>query len=229
MPAFKLAVVNEASLPDAEVAAFVFAADEYIGKWLAAFWPEVVGTTIRCAPPGSTADDEAQIVLAPNTTLANSLGYHEKSPSGLPIGIVELDACLKYNEPWTIAGTHEIGELLINPVLDRFVTVGSRQYPVEIADPATSDSFEMDGVRVANSVTPAWWGLAASADSRFDIMGLVHQALPTIPHRGWLEWSENGVYSSAYGPDIAPDHIAYMNARRGRRWRLRQLSVNAAQ
>jgi hypothetical protein len=219
--AFKLAVVNEAALPDADVAAFVAAAEEWIGKWLAPFWPEVAGSTIRTATPGTVAAEEAQIVLAPTTTMANSLGYHEKSPSGLPIGIVELDACLKYGVAWTIAGTHEIGELLINPALDRFAAAGSRQYPVEIADPVTSDSFAIGGVMVSNAVTPAWWDPAAPPGSRFDIMALVTQPLPEIPHRGWLEWSENGVYSSAYGTDMAPNHIAYMRARHGRRWRLR--------
>lgn len=71
MPAFKLAVVNEAGLPDTEVLPFVAAADEWIGKWLAPCWPEVAGSTIRSAPAGATLADEAQIVLAPNTTLAN--------------------------------------------------------------------------------------------------------------------------------------------------------------
>jgi hypothetical protein len=221
MPAFSLAVINEAAIADAEVGAFVASAQEYIDKWLAAFWPEVAGSTIRAAPFGGASASEAVLTLAPNTTLANSMGYHDKTSAGLPQGIVELDSCLRYGVAWTIAASHELAELLVNPKLDRFAAVGDRSYPLEIADPTTAGTFAIGTVMMSNFSTPAYWDAAWPAGSRFDAMNQVRAPLPTIPHDGWLEWSESGVYASAYGADMTPEMIVYMRSRKGRRWRWR--------
>lgn len=229
MPAFNIAVVDEGgslSPGDDAVAAFAAALQVYNDDWLAAFWPEVRGTTVMVAQPGKIPPGAVPLVLAPTTTMANSAGYHN-DPDGQPVGIVELDAVQRYGMDWTVAASHEFGELLINPKLDQFVQVGDAWYPKEIADPVTSDSFAVNafaasGVMMSNFATPAFWNPAAPAGSRFDAMALATAPLPTIPHRGWLEWSTGGQpYQSAYGPDIAPDMIAYMNAKEGRRRLLR--------
>lgn len=221
MTAFALALVNQASVDDSEIAAFLPAASEFIAKWVAAFWPETMGSTIRAVPDGEQpGSGEVPITLAPNTTLANSLGYHNYQ-DGSPLGIVELDACRLYNEPWTIAATHEITELLVNPDLARFTTIEGRSYPIEVADPVTGLHFDINGVAVSNFSTPSWWGLAS--DTRYDAMAQVTRPLPTIPHLGWLEWSEGGTYTSAYGSDLPDAKIAYMKTRDGRRARIRKL------
>lgn len=220
--AFALAVVNEASVPQADIDAFVPAAREFIQQWLTAFWPDVAGTTIRAVPPGASAiTTEAAIILAPNTTQAGSLGYHDKTAAGLPTGIIELDSCRRYGVPWTIAATHEIAELLIDPFLTEFVDVATRSYPKEIADPTTAGHFMIGSVPVANVTTPAYWDPHSPAGSRFDLMGLVKAPLPAIPEKGWLEWCEGGEYSNAWGPQMPAQHIAYMAERHGRRWRRR--------
>lgn len=223
MPAYKLAVINEASVDAGEVDAFVAGASIWVLQYLAQAWPEVAGTTIRAVPAGQAANsDEAQIVLAPNTTLANSLGYHTWTDAGLPTGIVELDACRQYNQPWTIPGTHEIGELLINPRVGEYVYAGTFQYPKEICDPVTSDRMTVGAIQAANAVTPAWFDQMAPASSQFDLLGNVHAPIPHIPRGGWVEWWDGSGWQNAWGSDISPDMLAYMNHRRGRRYTMRQ-------
>lgn len=218
MPAYKLAVVNHTSVPQADVDAFAVAAQRWVSQYLASAWPEVNGTSVRSVPPGGQpAGDEALIVLAPNTTLANSLGYHDWTQAGLPMGIVELDSCQKYNVPWTIPGTHEIGELLINPRVANYVAVGNLWYPKEICDPVTSDRFQIGAVSVANAVTPAWFDQQAPAGSRFDLMGTARAPIPAIPAGGWLEWWDGQSWQNAWGQQIAPEILGYMQERRGRR------------
>ena len=221
MPSLKIAVINEASVAQADVDAFVDGASQWVTQKLASFWPEVADTTIRAIAAGVSPDsDEAQLVIAPNTTLANSLGYHNWTGSGQPVGVVEMDACRTYNQPWTIPGTHEIGEMLINPQLADYTYVGSFAYPKEICDPVTSDRMEIGGILAANAVTPAWFNQLAGVDSQFDLLGNVHAAIPQIPKGGWVEWWDGNGWQNAWGAEMAPDMLAYMNARRGRRYRM---------
>jgi hypothetical protein len=231
MPAFQIAIVNNADVDPNDLAAFVAAAPQWLAR-VQQYWPEVTGTTFRVVPAGeSPASTEAQLVLAPNTTLANSLGYHtENSWMGPPVGIVELDACKTYNVPWTVTATHEIGELLINPKIDQFISVNNLSYPKEIADPVTGDQFlSLGGVAVSNVVTPAWFDTSAPAGSVFDLLGLANAPIPTIPAHGWLEWKDAaGNWNSQYGPNVAPDAVAFMTMKKGRRSALRNADASAA-
>jgi hypothetical protein len=222
MPAYKLAVINHTDLTPDDIDAFAGAAAQWVTRLLQ-YWPEVNGTSVRAVAPGaSPASDEAWIVIAPNTTVADSLGYHEWTPSGLPTGIVELDACRSNNVPWQVPGTHEIGELLINPRLDQYVAVGDFWYPKEICDPVTSDQFQIGAVPVANAVTPAWFDRLSPTTSQFDMLGNVHAPIPLIPRGGWVEWWDGSSWQNAWGAAIAPTMTAYMNARRGRRYTMRR-------
>lgn len=225
MPRFDIAVVDEAGISAEEVSDFAGAAEEYIGQWLAAFWPEVQGSTVRMTDSTSSTG-EVQLVLAPTISHAGTLGYHDDNASGLPVGIVELEACRQSNWSWQIAASHELAEMLVNPQLDRYARISGydRRYPIEIADPVTSESFLVGQVPMSNFTTPAFWNLASG--NRYDAMGLVHSPLPTIPSKGWLEWAENHSgqwqWANAWGAELTPGMIAYMRDRQGRRFRLRQ-------
>jgi hypothetical protein len=221
MPAYKLAVFNHSDVPQLEIDGFLGAARQWLTR-LAQYWPEVNGTTIRAVPAGeNAASDEAWLVIAPNTTVADSLGYHQWTVSGLPTGIVEMDACRQHNVAWTIPGTHEIGELLINPRLDQYVAVGNFWYPKEICDPVTSDQFSIGPVAVANAVTPAWFDRLSPITAQFDLLGNVHAPIPQIPKGGWVEWWDGQTWQHAWGAEIASSVLAYMNSRRGRRFEMR--------
>lgn len=224
MPAFQVLIVNTAGIDPNEVTAFVPVAYQWLAR-VQQYWPEVAGTTFQIVPaiPDDQAPNQALLEIAPNTTLANSVGYHnEASWDGPPIGIVEMDACQLYGVPWTVAATHEIGEMLINPKLDQFIPFNGLSYPKEIGDPVTGDQFPIDNIAVSNVVTPAWFVPNAPAGSVFDVMGLVTAPIPTIPTNGWLEWKDAaGNWSSQYGPNMAPAMVTYMNSRQGRRFTLR--------
>jgi len=222
MPAYKLAVINHTDLSVTDITNFVEAAREWVGR-LAHYWPEINGTSVRAvAADASPAKDEAWVVIAPNTTLADSLGYHEWTPAGLPTGIVELDACRQNGVPWQVPGTHEIGELLINPRLDKYTAVGYFWYPNEICDPVTSGQDSIGGVPVANAVTPAWFDRMSPTTEKFDLLGHVHAPIPQIPKGGWLEWWDGNSWQNAWGADITPQMRSYMNTRRGRRYEMRR-------
>ena len=218
----RIVVVNQGGVPVDEVAHFVGVAQTWLETYVRPCWPkEAAGSVITMASGAMHGD--APLVLAPNTTIANSLGYHTRMKDGSPISIVELDACRRYNQPWTIAATHEIAEMLVNPALDRFVQADGKNWPLETADPVTSYDFPIGGVRVANVTTPTFWGLLGPVGV-YDVMRKVAAPLSgpsSIPHGGWMEWEEGGSYRNAWGADLSPLQIAYLAERRGRRFQLR--------
>jgi len=220
MPRFDVALVNAAAYPQEQVSDFLIAMRTYL-VWVADFWPETVGSTLREVSHGADMTGLAPLVLAPNTTMAGSLGYHDKMRDGMPTGIVERAACDAFNWPWTIAAAHELGELLIDPTTDRMVTVAGRTFPVEIADPTTAERGHMIGnVEVANFTTPAFWGLPGPA-GRYDMYATVPRPLPTIPHLGWLEWWSGSAWQNEWGAEPDPATLAYHNAHVGRRAMIR--------
>lgn len=222
MTARSIVIVNQGNVPVVEINNFVLAMEEYLGKWYAAFWPETMGTTIRIAGAGPVPVGSAPLVLAPTTTQAGSLGYHVKTPDGQPTAIVELDACRNYNWPWTIAASHEL-EMLINPNMDRYARSGDKFYPIEVADAVSFHrGWRIGFVEVSNFTTPAYWGL--TDNTRYDALARVTNPLPVIPAKGWLMSSSNGSWASAYGAELAPDHLAYLSGHQGRSKQIAQFA-----
>lgn len=216
--------VNQVGLPDADVAAWLAAAQVYIDRDITPFYPTIGGSTIRLGTEG----DYPLISAVPNTLHAGSLGFHTTS-NGIASGCVEMDACQRYDVPWFTPAFHELAEMVRNPMLDQFAAWGDRSYPREICDPTTSSTYDINGLPAANFVTDAFWDASAPPGTRFDMMAEVTADFTKgVPPKGWMEWNQGGVYSNAWGPDIAPAMIAYMAERQGRRHRLRHGVQSAA-
>lgn len=229
MPAFAVAVLNHGGLPQLSVEAFAAAADELVGKYLVPFWPDFAGTTVRAVPIGGKEDPhEVALSLAPQISVANTMGYHTKSAFGLPVGIIELEACTTYGVPWTVPGAHEIVEILGNPELDQFIVApDGRRFPRELVDFVTSAQMTIVDVPVCSAVTPLFFDPTATrARGQFDLLDQVTEPFPKIPLGGWAQWQlTDGSVQSAYGDSVTLAMQAYVAARQGRAFRLRgQLS-----
>lgn len=126
-----------------------------------------------------------------NPDIAGAYGYHEIGPNGLPAfkWFPRLDE--NDGHPWTLTPSHEIGELLG----DLFCNEGiqdarGRWWAKENFDPTERDSYEINGVKVSNFVTPQWYG---APGTRFDFMGLLDAPFTCTPG-GYSQW-----YSEATG------------------------------
>jgi len=49
--------------------------------------------------------------------------------------------------------SHEIFELLANPMQDRFL----KEYELEVCDPVDKNSFDVDGIQISDWILPAWF------------------------------------------------------------------------
>lgn len=92
------------------------------------------------------------------------LGYHERNHGKIPYGFVFLDVCALYGRPWAMTLSHEVLELLADPNAQRTFEGPDPdrknhlvRYYVEVCDPVQGDSYLIDGIRVSNFVTHAYY------------------------------------------------------------------------
>lgn len=74
---------------------------------------------------------------------------------------------------WTVALSHEVMELVVNPNVKRksLHRINHRRVWVEVADAVEDDTYVLDGVRVSDFVTPRWFEFSNVNFMRYDFMG----------------------------------------------------------
>lgn len=109
-------------------------------------------------------------------------GYHDRTHGAtrIPYGFVYQDVCAAKGEAWSVALSHEILELLADPSAVERVTgpdprVGfqglSVDFEKEVCDPTQGDVYPIDGIKVVNFVTKAYFGQPGGV-SRTNFLGL---------------------------------------------------------
>jgi len=108
----------------------------------------------------------------PTTGVEGAFGYHATNHKDLPYGFVYLDVCAKYGEEWSCTLSHEVLELLADP--SAVLTVAgpdprrskrSVRYDLEVCDPTQEDYYTIDGIRVSNFVTPAYFKMGRGSSA----------------------------------------------------------------
>lgn len=74
---------------------------------------------------------------------------------------------------WTVALSHEVMEMLVNPNVTRKAPhrFHHRRVWVEVADAVEADVYRVDGVQVSDFVTPRWFEFSNVNFMRYDFMG----------------------------------------------------------
>lgn len=139
-------------LTDAEVRAYVAAQQIQLTRDFAPAW----GLDAVCAFAATAYDipDGAwPIILQDDATDADELGVHDDR--GVPYGVVAV----RGDPNWTVTASHETHEILVDPNIERTVTVGGFEYALEPDDACEDDRYavRINGVLMSNSVTPAWF------------------------------------------------------------------------
>jgi len=111
---------------------------------------------------GSAAPSGAWMIgVFDDSEQAGALGYHDMTRDGRPLGKVFAASVLREGGRWTVALSHELLEMLVDPNINlcAFDENNRRLYAYEICDPVESDAlaYEIDGVAVSDFVLPAWF------------------------------------------------------------------------
>jgi hypothetical protein len=164
MPDIAVAIINASTvLGDQDVAAAISSLQRQISEHLAPIWG--VDASLFFVPGSERPPAGAWWVsILDNSDQAGTLGYHDLTSDGLPLGKVFAASDILNGYNWTVSASHEILEMLIDPDISLSVflqegeTAGTL-YAYEICDPCEIDQYgyALDGVLVSDFVFPSWF------------------------------------------------------------------------
>lgn len=96
---------------------------------------------------------------------------------------------------WTVAVSHEVLEMLVDPTLSVFRagTLGNPprrvNFLVEVCDPCQAVAYPVDGVAVSDFVTPSYFDPQAAAGAQYSFCGEIQRPYSVAPN-GYLVWHD---------------------------------------
>jgi hypothetical protein len=114
----------------------------------------------------------------------DALGYHDQNNRGIPYGFVFTELARELQENWTVTLSHEALELIGDPEVNLLVVgphPADRRVNVfhwyEMCDAVQAETYEIDGVEVANFVLPLYFTGGDERGGRNDFLGKSHQGV----------------------------------------------------
>lgn len=154
---------HTAYVPIALLKAWMAAAQMALSRDFAPHWGDA---TLRFVHPGEAIHvNEWQLIFFDHSDQADALGYHDVTPSGMPLAKVFLKDCIEGHENWNVTALHEVYEMIADPDLSRTVTHDGWEYALEVCDAPEDDHFGMrvGGHLASNFVLPSWFDPAGVA------------------------------------------------------------------
>ncbi|MFV0524943.1 MAG: hypothetical protein ACK5RL_10615 [Acidimicrobiales bacterium] len=126
------------------------------------------------------------LYLVDAASLNGALGYHIVNTIQMPVGFVFTDTI----EHWSVTLSHEALEMIVDPMLNLFAPGPSPRpadrgrlvlHTYEVCDVVETFSYEIDGVRVSDFVTPRYFVDGGSPRGRNDFLGLGLRSFAVMP------------------------------------------------
>jgi hypothetical protein len=214
----QIAVINAATtVTDAELVAVTGALQIQCDRDFAKHW----GYSCSLMPVSKGQTPPASmwwLTLLDTADVANALGYHDRTTTGMPIGKVFVQTAIDDKVTWSSVASHELLEMLGDPGVNRCAEFDSTKgLPVammayELCDAVESVSYMIGSVEVSDFLTPDWFIQGLSAGP-FDHLGKLTAPMPTMLAGGYysetvvrknkLVW----IQSTAARPPV-PGHLA---------------------
>ncbi len=152
--------------------ALVAAMQKFVDEHFAPVW----GTPAKLVKSTGFVKGAWAMAFLENADDADTEGYHDVTPEGLPMSKVFVKTTLKLKDKVSVAASHELAEMLIDPAANLY-SAGpkkKRLYDYEVADPVEDLFFEVDGIPMTNFVYPTYFEIFHKKGStRFDHMGVL--------------------------------------------------------
>ncbi len=193
-----IAIINATTvLEDAVFPAAVAAYQKQISGDIAAEWgtdAELVFVPRGGKPPATAW----HCAFLDNADQAGALGYHDQTAHGLPIGKVFVKTTMSDGGLWTVTGSHELGEMLGDPNINRVATLerrgkSMRLYALELCDAPEADElgYDIDGTKVSDFVTQEWFDPNVTHTKPTSFRGNLHGAFTLAPG-GYISYFDVG-------------------------------------
>src|SRR5262249_22163409 len=130
--------------------------------------------------------EEELLCLFDDDSQAGALGYPARSADGRPCGFVFAKACREQGVDWRTALSHELLEMLADPLVNLAAQGVYHDHDVlfalEVCDPVAGETYDITGVPVADFVLPSWF-VSGSIDDQVlvDYLGRLADPLTLAP------------------------------------------------
>jgi hypothetical protein len=230
-----IAIINRSSVvSDAALIPVVAALQRQVSEHFAPVWGIDAILTFYgrdLEPP----QDSWWLLICDDSDQAGALGYHDLTPSRLPLGKVFAQTDQLYGSQWSVTASHELLEMLGDPYINlaAIQSPGNNGafmslYAYEVCDACEADQYGyiIDGVLVSDFVYPTWfeseWG---QFGTQFDYRNLIQLPFQLLPG-GYISVYDVGSgagWTQLSGPQLAAKYAARANvgSRRERRRILR--------
>jgi hypothetical protein len=168
----RISVVNfSMRVGDGDVLDAIRAINRQIAEDFQPVWHQpsrlVFAATLAGSPAPELLTSDAAIYIC-DTTGRNEIGYHDANQLSIPYAFVFTELADILELPWSTTLSHEALELTIDPQLNQLVVGPDPRDPAqhvtflkEICDPVQASDYAIDGIAVANFVTPDYYVLGA--------------------------------------------------------------------
>jgi hypothetical protein len=126
-------------------------------------WQPIWGTgaDLSFVPRGAPhPEDRWWLLVLDDSDQAGSLGYHDTTTTGSPLGKAFAGTDLKCGRKWSVTISHELLEILADPEINLMAQVSDTEcYAHEVCDPVQGEElgYTVDGVTVSDFVYPNWF------------------------------------------------------------------------
>lgn len=187
----QIAVMNESTVaPDERIISMIPALSKQWNVDLATAWT-VEPATFNFIPAGTNPPPLSWwLVFLNDTDQADALAYHELSNDGQPISKVFVRSILDSNHSLSVAASHEICEMAVDPNLQTsFQDEQGNWWAAEVCDAVQEDEYGyvIDGILVSDFVTPLWFD-KPFAPGYFDMQRHVANAFQILSQGYGQEW-----------------------------------------
>lgn len=183
------------------VAESVLAVQRQITEHFAPIWGCGASLSLRKSPgleTGCFADDlrdiDGIIYISPKSKtfeepalkgrrIDHASAFHYAEHGGIPCGFVFPEIAAKNKVTWSVLLSHEVLELIIDPDVNLLVggVLPGGKHTVlvayEVCDPVQSTTYELDGVKVGNFVTPQFFKIKPRRRGRFENTNYLNEPL----------------------------------------------------
>jgi hypothetical protein len=161
----------DAQIPLDERRAYAKAQQHQIHYDFAPRWGRIAGVRVA-TPDNLPKPGEIEVRLLDKPTADGALGYHDCKPDGTPIAYVFVGLAKSFGMRWESVASHEVLEILGDPLLRRAVEMRDGFWDSEVCDRVEQDSYMVMGVPLSNFNTPeAFEPPQDLSGVKFDIMG----------------------------------------------------------
>lgn len=155
------------------------------------------------------------VYLMDAPTVGGAEGMHDLA-QGRPCGFVFLDVCRSVDDPWQVTLSHEVLELVGDPLASLLVQGPHPEdhahlvfHQFELCDAVQDEKYEIDGVPVSNFLLPAYFMRKDGDGLRTDFLGRAKRgdALPAfgLTAGGYLCFWDAMRHGDKWHPYFRPD------------------------